>query len=795
MRTLHALDTTTSLGSGSMLLRRLAMLGLALVLAACGGSADAPPPPESGGPTQTAPSITQQPADASVVAPATATFTAAATGTPTPTVQWQSSTNAGTTWTPIAGATSASFTTPATVLGDSGTLYRAVFTNAAGSATSNAARLAVTTSGSGQTSLSLLAGDIGGGGSIDGTGNASRLNKTDGLVVDAAGNVFVADTANHVIRKVTPAGVVTTVAGTAGLRGTADGTGPAARFSDPMSITLDSQGNLFVADFSNSLIRKITPAGVVTTFAGIIGAGGPAIDGPGATAQFEGPLGIAIDAADNLYVADEFNHSIRKITPAAVVSTFAGQNGVSGDNDGTGTGAHFNAPNSVAVDSAGNVYVGEGSSVVRKISPAGVVVTLAGSAAAAGGSTDGTGAAARFNYTRGLAVDAAGNVYVADANNCLIRKITPAGVVTTLAGTLAAFSSIDGTGSAATFNLPSGIAVDAAGTIYVAEENGFVVRKVTPAGVVTTIAGDAAQFGLVDATGTAARFDFGGNFGGQASTAVDAAGNVFITDRANGAVRKITPASVVTTFLTGIGGPQGLTIDAAGNLYFGTGQTVFKVTPGGVSSVLAGSSAQGSADGTGAAAQFGDIADLALDAAGNLYVTDSLNNTIRKITPAGVVTTIAGTSGTAGSADGTGTAATFSTPSGIAVDATGNLYVTDAENGTIRKITPAGAVTTIAGTAGVTGNADGTGAAASFTFPFSIAVDSTGNLYVAELISGTIRKITPTGVVTTVLGVAGQIGVRLGSDGRLARASGLSMSGDHTLIIVSANAVLSLALP
>jgi sugar lactone lactonase YvrE len=792
MRTLHALDTTTSPGAGWTLLRRLAMFGFALVLAACGGSADAPPPPESAGPTQTAPSITQQPADASVVAPATATFTAASTGTPAPTVQWEQSTDAGTTWTAIAGATSASFTTPATVLADSGTLFRAVFSNAAGSATSNAARLTVTTSGSGQTGLSLLAGDIGGGGSIDGTGSASRFSKTDGLVVDPAGNIFVADTANHTIRKITSAGVVTTVAGTAGLRGNADGTGAAARFSDPMSIAIDSQGNLFVADFSNSLIRKITPAGVVTTFAG--GGSGPGVDGTGTAALFSGPLGIAIDAADNLYVADEFNQSIRKITPAAVVSTFAGQNGVSGDNDGTGTGARFNIPTSVAVDSAGNVYVGEGSAVVRKISPAGVVVTLAGSAAASGGSTDGTGAAARFSYPRGLAVDAAGNVYVADANNGLIRKITPAGVVTTLAGTLGAFTSIDGTGSAATFDLPSGIAVDAAGTIYVAEENGFVVRKVTSAGVVTTIAGDASHFGNVDASGAAARFNFGGNFGGQATTAVDASGNVFLTDFENFSVRKITPAGVVSTFLANTGGPQGLAIDAAGNVYLGTGQTVFKITPGGVSSLLAGSS-QGSADGTGAAAQFGDIAALALDAAGNLYATDSLNDTIRKITPAGVVTTIAGTAGTAGSADGTGAAATFSTPSGIAIDTAGNLYVTDAENGTIRKVTPAGVVTTIAGTAGVTGNADGTGAAASFNFPFSIAVDSTGNLYVAELQSGTIRKITPAGVVTTVVGVAGQIGVRLGSDARLARASGLSLSGDRKLILVSANAVLVDDLP
>lgn len=793
MRTLHAFDHSTSSRAGAAMLRRIAVAAIALALAACGGSADAPPPPENGGPTRTAPSITQQPADASVVMPATATFTASAIGTPTPTVQWEKSGNAGSTWAPIAGATSPSFTTSATALVDNGTLYRAVFTNAAGSATSQAARLTVTTAPS--VGLSLLAGDIGGPGGIDGTGASARFEKIDGLVVDPAGNVFVADTSNHVIRKVTPAGVVTTVAGLAGIRGSADGIGSAASFSDPMSIAIDTSGNLFVADYGNSVIRKITPAGVVTTFAGAAGNAGPGLDGAGASARFSGPLGIAIDASNNLFVTDEFNQTVRKITPAGVVSTFAGQTGVMGDNDGTGAGARFNIPTSIAVDVAGNVYVGEGSQVVRKISPAGVVVTLAG-AAGNSGSTDGTGAAARFSYPRGLAVDAAGNVYVADANNCVIRKISPAGVVSTLAGAQAAFSSIDGTGMAATFNLPSGIAIDAAGTLYVGEENGFVVRKVTLAGVVSTLAGDPSHFGLVDATGAAARFNFGGNFGGQATTAVDASGNVFVTDFQNAAVRKITPTGVVSTFLPATGGPQGLAIDASGNVYVGSQQTVLKVTPAGVASILAGSlGGQGSADGTGAAARFGDIAALALDTAGNLYVTDSINDTIRKITPAGVVTTIAGTAGTAGSADGIGSAATFSTPSGIAVDTAGNVYVTDAENSTIRKITPAGVVSTLAGTAGVKGSADGSGAAASFLFPFSIAVDSMGNLYVAELVNDDIRKITPAGVVTTVVGVAGQVGVRLGSDSRLAGASGLSLSGDHRLILVSANAVLVYDLP
>jgi sugar lactone lactonase YvrE len=789
MRTLHAFDQPLAARFDGALLRAAGAAALALALAACGGSADAPPPPDESTPAQVAPVITQQPVDASVVQPATATFTAAATGTPTPAAQWQASTDGGETWTAISGATSASFTTPATTLGDSGTMYRAVFSNTAGSATSNGAMLTVTAAPG--VGLSLLAGDIGGAGGIDGTGVTARFNKIDGLVVDPSGNVFVADTANHAIRKITPAGVVTTVAGQPGVRGSADGTGAAARFSDPMSITLDASGNLFVADFSNSTIRKITPAGVVTTFAGVAGVGGTAIDGPGASARFEGPLGIAIDASGNLYVADEFNESIRKITPAGVVSTFAGQTEVPGDNDGTGTGARFNAPNSVAVDSAGNFYVGEGSHVVRRISPAGVVVTLAGSASAAGGSTDGTGGAARFNYPRGLAVDAVGNVYVADANDCLIREISPTGVVSTLAGALGAFSSIDGTGTAATFNLPSGIAVDAAGTVYVGEENGFVVRKVTPAGVVSTLAGDPVHVGLVDDVGTAARFNLG-----LSGTAVDASGNVFVSDTGNSVIREVTPGGSVSTFVDDVVSPQGLAIDAAGNLYLGSEQTVLKVTPGKTVFPFAGSPGnQGSADGTGSAASFGDVSALAVDTAGNVYVADSINDTIRKITPAAVVTTLAGTAGTAGSTDGSAATATFSSPYGVAVDAAGNVYVADAQNGTIRKITAAGTVSTLAGTAGVTGSADGTGAAASFDFPFSIVVDSVGNLYVAELSNNDIRKITPAGVVSTIVGVAGQVGVRLGPDARLARPSGLSLIGDQQLILTSANAVLLYQLP
>ncbi|MCH1463187.1 MAG: hypothetical protein L7U46_04820, partial [Candidatus Nanopelagicales bacterium] len=221
-----------------------------------------------------------------------------------------------------------------------------------------------------------------------------------------------------------PVGTVTTFAG--GAQGSADGTGADARFNSPPGVAVDGGGNVYVADYNNHTIRKITPAGVVTTLAGTAGSSGSA-DGTGADARFYYPWGVAVDGDGNVYVADENNHAIRKITPAGVVTTLAGTAESSGSTDGTGADARFNRPHGVAVDGDGNVYVADGvNHTIRKITPAGVVTTLAG-AARQNGFSDGRGPLARFNYPQGVAVDGDGNVYVADYNNHAIRKVTPAG--------------------------------------------------------------------------------------------------------------------------------------------------------------------------------------------------------------------------------------------------------------------------------------------------------------------------------------------------------------------------------
>ena len=843
------------------------------------------------------------------------------------------------------------------------------------------------------------------GGFTNGTGSAASFSAPNGIAVDATGNVYIADRGNQAIRKITPAGVVTTLAGN-GTAALTDGTGTAASFYSPFWLTLDAIGNVYVADTYNHAIRKITPAGVVTTIAG--NGNYQSINGIGATASFYyiygisydpagslfviennnnirkvsitgysmpvpalpvglaldastgaisgtptlavvaanykvtayntggsgaatvnitvteaitppvnpvnapvisygsaknytagtaiatltptntggavpagfygqtttfaggfgGFTGVVVDVAHNIYVANAYNNNlITKITPTGVQSTFAG-NGTVGAADGLGTAASFNNPGGLAIDAAGNIYVADyGNNKIRKITTAGLVTTLAGSGAP--GAIDGTGTAASFYSPYYVAADNFGNVYVSDNSNNTIRKISSSGVVTTLAGNPVG-GYADGTGAAASFSYPTGIAVDGSGNVFVSDYSNHCIRKITPAGVVTTFAGNNTVSGSADGTGTAA------SFVSINGLTIDAAGNLYVADNGTENIRKITPAAVVTTLagastfgsndgvgtvasfqsLTGIAYdsngalflsdngrirkittvgysmsspvlPAGLSFDSAtGNItgtpllaqsaanyiisayntggsstatlnitvtgtaaapspvaapafsYAGpqsypTGTAITPLAPtitgGAVPATIygqvttfAGSGAAGHNDGDGTSASFNSPYFAAADAYGNIYVTDANNNVIRKITPAGVVTTFAG-SGATGSADGTGTAASFYHPQGIAIDAAGTIYVADTYNHTIRKISPAGVVTTLAGSAGNAGSTNATGVNATFSGPTGLAVDAAKNVYVVDNGNYVIRRIASTGAVITFAGVVGSSGSNNGA--------------------------------
>jgi hypothetical protein len=525
-----------------------------VAITACGGGGD-DATGGGGSTTGVVPAITSQPASASVVVPQTATFTVVATGTPAPTYQWQQSA-AGGVYSNIAGATGASFTTPATTASDNGKSFKVLVSNASGSVLSGSALLTVASTAVAPAfnqdvaDLSVLApdpavfsahatgaptpnyqwqrstdggitfSDIGGAtvasytsaptalvdngtffrvvatnSAGSATSRSSKLTVYNpgigGLVSsvarDSAGNLYASVVPDSIgilstfrtgafygIRKVDISGNVTTLAGN-NTKALVNGTGSGASFVYPFGLAVDSQGNVFVADSAVSTIRKITPAGVVTTFAGGNTAGGY-VDGTGTQASFWNPVGIAIDGADNLYVADVSNNRIRKITPAGVVTTLAGGGpGSAAPVDGTGAAASFSGPKGVAVDVAGNVFVADtGHHAIRKVTATGVVTTLAGGQIV--GFLDGTGNLAQFKFPGAVAVDGNGVLWVGDTNNSAVRKVTQAGVVTTLM----------------TGNAPNSIAVDADANLYMdfnygSQQSPYEIRKITPAGVTSTI--------------------------------------------------------------------------------------------------------------------------------------------------------------------------------------------------------------------------------------------------------------------------------------------------------------------
>lgn len=599
------------------------------------------------------------------------------------------------------------------------------------------------------------------------------------------------------------------VAGGFGGPGTADDTGALARFSSPCGVTTDGAGNLYVSDngFNASAIRKIVLAtGAVSTLAGSSDLAGSA-DGIGSAARFNSACGLFTDTAGNLYVADSNNNTIRKVVLATgMVTTIAGKAGASGSADGMGAAAQFNHPHGVVWDGAGNLYVTDSSnSTVRKVELAtGTVSTIAGTAGMSG-STDGSGTAARFKNPYGVAIDkGAATLYISDSTDNTIRMLVLAtAAVTTVAGSAGMSGSVDGIGVAARFDAPHGISADSAGNLYVADGNNSLLRKIVlSTGAVTTIAGSAGVTGSADGTSIGARFNI------PDGVSADGAGNLYIADTGNSIIRKVVLSTAAVTTLAGsalvtgsvdgIGAAArfnltyGVTADSAGNLYVADAlnSTIRKVvlSTGAVSTLAGTAGIVGSADGTGPAASFKSPYGLATDGAGNLYVADTGNSTIRQVVlKTGEVSTIAGTAGMFGSADGTGSAALFDHPLALATDGAGNLYVSDGSNYTVRQVVlKTGVVSTIAGKAGMSGNDDGIGAAARFAGVYGLAADGAGTLYLADTGNSTIRQLTlPMGAVSTIAGSSGMSGNAdgIGPNARFAIPYGVTMGGAGILYV------------
>jgi trimeric autotransporter adhesin len=655
-----------------------------------------------------------------------------------------------------------------------------------------------------------------------GLATEAQITNIQGVAVDSGGNLYLSDTANHRVRKVSPAGVISTIAGT-GSAGFSGDNGPAkdAQINLPYGLAVDPAGSVYVADLGNNRVRRIAPDGTITTVAGT-GHDGPPGDGGGATdAVLLTPRNVALDAAGNLYIAEFFGHRVRKVSPDGKIVTVAGIGvaGFSGDY-GAATSAQLGFPAGLAVDRNGIMYIADSQNKrVRQVSPSGVIstalngndpnnttiafsgviglaldvvgtllyvtdgsavlhsfntatkkwTTVAGTGGANFFGDGGPAVSARLTFPQDLAVDLTGNLLIADGVR--VRKIDSRGLIQTLAGDGYLHALGDGgQAGVALLSMPSAVALDSTGTLYVADTGTQRVRQVLPSGMIRTLAGTGVVGDETDQTpvALAAATPLHSPMG----VAVDPSGNVIIADTNHHRIRQVGADGririLVGTGTPGTGAeglppaqmplkaPQGVCIDHTGTTFIvdTSNNRVLRAAPAAPVVTAAGNGAPGDA-GDGGAARWAQLklpSACALNSAGDLFIADTGSidpglggSRIRKVTAAGIISTVAGT-GTPGFSgdEGLAIAANLHAPRGVAVDDAGNIFIADTGNNRIRQVTPDGIIHTIAGqdSNGFVGDG-GSAQAAQLDAPGGLFLDGSGALYVADTNNNRIRRLVP----------------------------------------------------
>jgi uncharacterized protein (TIGR03437 family) len=608
------------------------------------------------------------------------------------------------------------------------------------------------------------------------------------VTVDASGNVYFSS--GHAVFKIS-SGTITLVAGNSRPGFSGDG-GPAAaaQLNTPQGLAVDSQGNLYIADQVNNRVRMVTPQGVISTLAGNGKLGQPRFLGDGGlatSANLNLPGGVAVDHSGNVYIADTGDNSIRKVTNG-IINTIAG-NGFGGDVGDTllASGSVLLQPEDVFVDGSGNVYIADtGNAAVREITAStGIINFIAGACTITSTGTDtntGETCAIGFAGDGGLAnegglvepfavvVDSTGNVYIAEPTDGRIREVSTVkgniDINTIVGNGTLGFSGDGGAANAAELDRPTGVAIDGAGHIYVADSLNNRIRVAQSGGNISTFAGNGGYSYSGDG-GPATSAQLNAPHG----VAADSAGNYYIADSGNNVVRKVSASGAITTFAGNgtaafggdggaatsaqLNGPQGVALDSAGNVYISdTGNSRVREVSGGNISTVAGSSAPGYSGDGGAAtsAKLYSPVGLAFDAKGNLYIADTNNSAIRKVAN-GTISTIAGNGVQGYSGDGgPALSARLNDPQGVTVDSAGNLYITDTLNYAIRQVSPNGNIATIAGNgvAGYSGDG-GPASQAQLSYPTGIAVDSGGDVFFGDA-GASVRKIYANGSIATIAG-------------------------------------------
>ncbi len=625
--------------------------------------------------------------------------------------------------------------------------------------------------------VSTLAGDPAVPGADDGIGRAARFDRPYAVAVLPGGSLAVSDSGNHTIRMVSPDGNVSTLAGIAGSQGASDGQGSVARFNSPQDIAALPDGSLLVADMTNHAIRRIAPSGMVETWAGSLGQMGNA-EGARGDARFRLPTGLAVAPDGSVFVSEALNHRIRRISPDGMVSTFAGAAGQPGAADGPASVALFTTPMGISLAADGALIVSEFTNQrIRHISPEGLVSTLSGEPGQQG-LADGSPDKARYNRPRGVLALPGGDILVADTGNHALRRIEADGRVAMInAGGEPRTGWIDGAGTDVRFHDPHSLVRMADGTWMIADTMNGVIRRLTHDGNVDTFAGKQGVSDMVDGPLAEA------TFGHIRSLTLDPSGNLVTADYAGPSLRRITPDEGVTTFFTGtrdyddpthLQRMDSLTGTPNGDYYFGDNSMLRRVRANGTIEQVAGSPrlvsyANGNriifwrmkfppegtnGDGYGEDVVTRWVRGLATTPDGGVVLVDEGTHNLRRIEADDRITTIAGLALQDGLVDGTGSNARFNEPVSVAAAADGAFYVLDAGNQMVRRVSPDGVVTTIAGIPGYEGIGDGD--TLLLRNPGQIRADPDGTLWIADTGNQRIVRGTPVGRPQLVVDADGE---------------------------------------
>jgi uncharacterized protein (TIGR03437 family) len=617
----------------------------------------------------------------------------------------------------------------------------------------------------------------GGGYSGDlGQATAAALNRPVGVAYDTSGNLYIGDTLNHRIRMVNSQGVISTIAGNgqASYQGEGSALGVALNF--PTDVVVDKNGNVYVNDTQNFRIRRITPQGVISTVAGNGTQGTSGENVPAASSPIGSVEGMALDSQGNLYLAEFSTNRVRRLS-GGVLTTVAGNGNSCYNGDGPALGVCVDHPGGVAVDSSGNLLITDTENQrIRKLA-GGNLTTIAGNGQAGFSGDFGAPKSATLHNPFGVAGAATGEIYIADRDNFRIRHIdAQQSAISTLAGDGRLIAAQNGIAAGlATFLDPFGVSFDAQGRqLLVADTDNNIIRRGNPDGTLAIIAGTgAAESG--DA-GLATQVGLDGPF----SVTADASGNLLESEINAGSVRRIAPNGTISTIASGLNAPaQAVVHPTTGDIYiadFYNNRIMRRVADGTMSAYLTSVANPGG---------------LAFDPAANLYFTEWGGGRLWRVSPSGTLTLIAGGGNIAGSAadGGPATSAKLGRPAGVTLDTAGNVYFTDASNSNVRKVSPSGTISTVAGNgrAGLAGDG-GPATGASLNGPWGLAFDAAGALYVADTLNNRIRKILSPSNAPSFTVDNSTLSLAAASNGTITDPAAVNVSSSLTGLLYSASA-------